>query len=255
MALDLRSWSMANQTTGEVITGQFEAENVVEGVSATWGSEAALNRETPVRQFLHGNSTTLSFQARLFARDSVFNTVKEDLDKIKEWCNKRNLNTGRPPVVTFWAGNGDLLIEATINSISNITYDTLTALGTLRGCSMTIELEQFTPFTLESGPAPETRYAYAKEREYPELMAAREYGDPMLGVIIRQRHPQRPLTQTGDTVKLPSLDAIKNLPRAPSSLALAGVTSRVDSPQKANRDATFERLNARRHWSAVILEG
>jgi len=250
---NLRAWHMLNVDTVEELEGQYEAEGITENVGAAYANVHGLNRQSAITQFLHGEVDTLSFDARLFAHDTFFSSVTDDLNTLKSWV-RRDDRVARPPIIVFWVGDASIYLECVITKISGITYDTQTVLGAVRGCSMNIELAQYVPFELESGPAPETRYHRTKSREYPELLAVREYGDPMLGVIIRHRHPQKLLFLPGDTAKLPSVDAIKNKPRVPQSNALKGLTSRKASDQRDTREDTFMALNARTYVSTLIPE-
>lgn len=255
-----RNWFLVNTDTGEEITGQFEAVGVTRNVKSNYSRKTALNRATPITQYLNGDADTLTFQGRIFRRDVLQGSgllgprPQDELQTLIAWT-KRDPNLGRPPIVILGVGDGDPIYGAffsVIDSISDIFYDSPVSTGAFRGATFTVDLSQYSEdFSVEPFAPPETRYARAKDGDYYELLAAEEYGQPLLGDIIRKRHPEKQIVQSGDVVKLPSLDAIRTIAIQPTSIALKGITSRRDSPQKTLREFHQERLN--RTVSSVIV--
>ena len=75
------------------------------------------------------------------------------------------------------------------------------------------------------------------------MLCWREYRKPILGDVIRKRHPQHAQIITGDVIKLPSIEAIQATPIVPSSVALSTAFGRKDTPQRALRIEWFDRRN------------
>lgn len=244
---------MINVDTGDEIEGQFEATGVSETVGYEIAETHALNHQNPVIQFLHGNSDTLNFQARLFQSDTFDGTPLEQLETLKEWTRKDE-SVRRPPIIVFWIGDGTIYQECLLTGLSGIQYGRPTSLGGIRDVTMTVNLVQFVPFDTKGEPPPETRFHKAKEGQYHELIAAREYGRPLFGDIIRKRNPRQQVVQQGDTVPLPSIEAIRSEPIAPTSIAMKTTTTKKDTPQNALRRKVLDRLN-RSQFSAVVPEG
>lgn len=255
---NLRAWHLINTDTAEVIDGDFEAEEVSRNITTTYGESTSLNRQQPITQFLHGNAEVVSFQARFFA-DSAFSSVTGKFEKLVSWA-KRDEELGRPPVVGFWIGDGDTAYGnffSVIESISDIKYDSPTATGAVRGVTCTITLRQFEEFDIAGVTArspPETRFHAVRDGEYMELIAEREYGRPLLGDVVRKRHPRLQQPNVGDIIKLPSLEAIRRVSVQPTSIALRGLTVRKDSPQRRLLEFHTARLN-RSMVSTSVPEG
>jgi hypothetical protein len=273
-----RSWKLLNFDSGEEIEGDFEAVGLTRNVSNNYTTKTALGRQHPVTQYLNGNLDTLSFEGRIRARD-VFETQGfraspanissfvqggppilkpgERLDLLVSWT-RVDPDLGRPPLVYFSLGEGDVGYGdslSIITSIDNIVYDTLTNNGELRGCVFTVNLQQYEDdYEIGTFEPPETRYARAKNGEYYELLCQREYGNPLLAIEILNRHPEQPIPQPGDIVRLPSFDAIRSAKLATRSIALSGIRSSAESPQKDLRQHYTDRLN-RQKKSLTVPKG
>ncbi len=262
-----RNWRITNRDTNEEVEGDFEAEGVTRQISSTYAESIALGAQDAITQFLHGNVDTLSFQATFFA-DSVLGRVglnlfggtksaRDKLDKLEEWT-KIDPRFSRPAVVLFSIGDGFIHQQSVIQSIGPINYGDLGAFGEVKQITCTINLRKFVKFDIASelaaGDPPESRFHRAKQGEYMELLAEREYGRPLIGDVIRKRHPKLQVLRVGDTVKLPSFEAIRSTPVAPDSVPLKGITKKKESPQTRLRDFHFERLN-RPYTSLVLPEG
>jgi len=158
----------------------------------------------------------------------------------------------RPPVLHFWVGDYTLKIDNCIlESLSGITYHDFRDDGSPREISFTVNLREYTEFSLLVEAGGETRYHRAKEHDYYERITEREYGDPMLGVVIRDRHPTKPNLEVGEVVKLPSAEVMRGIVPQQTSLALQTAFGRRDTAQKRLRDLVFDRLNLV-HTSHVI---
>jgi hypothetical protein len=249
---NFRAWNLINLDTGELLTGQFEPEETTEQISINYAQHTSLNRQKAILQFVNRASDTLTFNARLFARDIAFNSVEDDLGKLKEWCEIDSL-FGRPPILLFWVGDGHLTMEGcVIQSLSGITYGRPTFFGGVKDVSLTINLLKYDPFDLTEKGIFDTRYHRARERDYYEMLTYREYRNPLIGDVIRKRHPTQPNLQVGDIVKLPSQEGIRKERVQTTSLALKNAYSKKVTPQRTLRLDMFDRRN-RTKVSHIIL--
>ena len=245
-------WYLYNLDTDDKIEGQFPPEDTVQELSAAYAEESPLNRQHPIKQFLHGNSERVSFRGRLFAY-TMDQSLVRPLRMLQSWT-KRDKDLFRPPILHFWVGDSTLKIEqCVLEAISNIVYHDFRKDGSPRDISFTINLSEFVPFELIVEEGGDTRYHRARDRDYYEWLAQREYGDPMLGAAIRNDHPTQPLLEAGDVVKLPSASNMRKIVVKTQSLALRTAYGRKSTPQRDLRVAAFDRLN-RVHYSHVVPE-
>lgn len=277
----LTNWHMLNQDTSEELEGDFEAQDVTRNVSSAYIEHFALSRQSPITQYLHGNVKTLSFTGRFFADPAILSITglpfagpvpflpaaakapgnrfslrpSEKLAKLEAWTDV-DPELLRPPIVQFTIGNGELSQTSVIESISNIRYDRPLLTGEVRGVTFTVNLRHFVPFDMEtaSEPFPDTRYHHVTSGEYYELVAEREYGFPLLGDLVRKRHPRQAIVHEGNIVALPPVRAIQHTPITPQSIVLKNVTSDAESPQGQLKQVVLDRLNKTK-FSTVIPDG
>lgn len=234
-----RTWYIYNLDTDEKIQGQFVAENVVQNVGGTYAERWALSRQHAILQFVHGNSDVVSFQGRFFMTSELIvikNDPKKKIQQLIKWT-RRDSKLGRPPILSFWIGDAHLSVsECVLESLSNITYAPPSASGALRDVSFTATIKRWWPYdiTLGSEP-PETRYHHAKQSDYYEMLALREYANAMLGDVVRKRHPTKQDIETGDIIKLPSKEAIETVRITQTSEPLRTAFGPVLTAQKARR--------------------
>jgi hypothetical protein len=231
---------MNNDTTDE-IQGQFPVLGVTQEVGSTYGESFALNRKTPILQFLHGNSERISFEGRLYAETAVDDLYKH-IKLLLSWA-ERDEDLKRPPVLGFWVGNASLSLNCILESVSNIVYHSFRDDGSPRDITFTLNLREYVPYSLEIESGGETRYHRAKLHDYYEWLTQREYRDPMLGVYIRGQHPTKPSLAVGDVVKLPSIDSLRTVKVQPSSISLKTSFGRKDTVQRTLRILVQDRLN------------
>lgn len=238
----LRVWNLINYDTLETITAQFHAEELTQNVGSAYSEKFALNREHPVVQFLHGEVETVSFRGRLYAATFAEDVV-EILEKLKSWA-RRDDDLERPPVLGFWAGDSlsAYLVECTMG-LSNITFDRPTFQGGLRHVTFTVGLREYKSYSLEGDTVGNTRYHRAREFDYYESLAQLEYGDPMVGDVIRKLHPTKPNIQVGDVITLPTASKIRKTKTEPTSIPLETGFGRKDTPQRNLRLHMFEQRN------------
>jgi hypothetical protein len=241
--LKTTKWFLRNEDTGDVLEGQFAAEGVQLNIQNNYAQHTALNRSRAIIQYLNSANDTLSFQAQFFAETIVDTAmVERKFDMLKSMA-RRDPDLGRPPIVTFWVGNGFMEQQSVIDSIGGVTFAPPSVTGAVRQVYFTVNLLAYTEFSLKDNEIFETRYHRSRQRDYYELLAQREYGDPMMGDIIRKRHPTKPNLVPGAVVKLPSKEAIRSDRTQPTSTALKDGFGRKDTAQKRNRLDTFNRRN------------
>lgn len=205
-----RAWNLVRKDTGEILKGQFEAEEVSENLSASWTEKFTLNRQTGVLQFLHGDTNTVSFRSRFYnptVTGGEFPLFGGKIDKkwntLKTFIQRDDV-LQRPPTLIFTVGDGHVQRQVVIDSITGIVYDRVAAGGQFKGVTFTLNLREYTEFDIEQTEAVDTRYHHALQGDYYELLAEREYRAPDIGVWLRQQHPAQPNLQVGNVVKLPA---------------------------------------------------
>lgn len=236
------AWYMQNtEKPTEMIVGQFPAEGVTEKLENKYSVHSALNRQNPIIQFISGSADEVSFKAKFRPQHSFDKKPQQNLSKLKEWM-KMDKAKKRPPVVSFWIGDKHLNIsQCFVKNLSN-EYERPTGIGQLREVNVTVELIRYKPFTMSVTKALETRYHRAHIRDYYEMLCFREYGDPLLGDVIRKRHPNQPYLYLAATVKLPSIEAIRKESVEPKSVVLNSAFGNRATPQ---RMAVLEMLDKR----------
>jgi len=250
--LNTRKWSIRNEDTDETLQGQFSPQSLTQEVGNNWAQHTALNRANTIIQYLNSKADTLSFQGMFFTRDtSVSTLVQERIDKLISWA-RRDPDLGRPPIVTFWVGNGYITQQSVIEGISGIEWGEADILGHIRTVSFTVNMIQYIEFDFNATEVRETRYHKARDRDYFEFLTQREYGNPSMGDVIRKRHPELAVLTPGDTVKLPTFAAIRTDKVTQKSIALQGAFGRKDTPQRILKNAVFDRNN-RAYVSHVVV--
>lgn len=238
-----KTWFLENLDSGEVLQGQFEPNNSALDVTVYWAAQTALNRGNSILQFLNGGDDTINFEARLFKENGFSLSPEEKLSKLISWA-RIDPSVRRPPVLHFYVGDGHQSMNCVITGIGGISYGRPDAFGALRDVSFSVSLLRFVPFSLDDTGETDTRYARAKDRDYHELLAQQEYGNPMLGVVIQQAHPDQQNMKDGDVVKLPSIEGVRNKQIMPRSISLGTAFGRKDTAQRRNRIFFFDLRSA-----------
>lgn len=249
--LKTTKWFLRNEDNGNVLEGQFAPQGIQLGIKNNWAQHTALNRARAIVQYVNSENDTLSFQGMFFAETILDVNLVDERFKLLQSFARRDPDLGRPPIVTFWVGNAFLEQQSVIDSITGVTFDPPSITGDLRKVLFTVNLIQYTEFSLGDNEIFETRYHRSREREYMELLAQREYGDPMMGDIIRKRHPEKPSLTPGAVVKLPSREALRSERVEPKSVALKDAFGRKETAQRTNRIDLFNRRNVA-HYSHVV---
>lgn len=181
---------------GTRITGQFTAQQFTHNIGANVPEASGFGRSHPLVQWVGGAAETLSFQARLFSEHSEDFTATDKFELLKLMVKPHD-PLKRPPLARFYWGNaipGGM--KCMINSIGGVTYDEIRLDGSIRGLVLNITLKRHFPFRvirITTSPVERTPTHIVKDGETYEMIAYRRWGDPMLGVPLRQQNPRFPM--------------------------------------------------------------
>lgn len=239
---NFKAWFLHNLDTQEILEAQFEPEELTEEVGANWAQHTALNRGNAILQFLNGSNDTGSFKGTFYKQHAFDDTPLKKLQKLKSWA-RPNSSVRRPPVLLFHVGDGHVEMNAVITGITGIRYGRPDAFGGLREVEFNVQLLRFEPFSLDDTGETDTRYARAKDRDYYELLAQQEYGDPLIGDVIRKQHPDQAQLEDGDVVRLPSIEGVRGTRVEQTSIQLRTAFGRKDTPQRRLRLEFFDLRN------------
>lgn len=187
-------WVLTDLDRNEDVVGQFIPQDVTKQVGATIAHAPTLNQQYPILQWVGGEVEVVTFKARLWATDATDLTVEDRLERL-EGLVKPAKDLGRPPLCAFsWGFLGTLDIECLVKGLGGVTYDEVRDDGSLRGASLTVTLERYVApeLTVTDPSVPErfTRVRRARRGDTYEGIALDEYGDPSLGVLLRQLNPR-----------------------------------------------------------------
>jgi len=233
-----KTWWLKNLDSGEKLEGQYEAVNPTEEIGNTYAELWTLNRQHAIHQFVHGNTDQVQFDGRFFRTSELLDMGTDpqaDLDKLKSWARYDD-KLKRPPILMFWIGDAHLFYgKCFIEQIGSINYGSPTSSGKLRDVSFSVSLKRWVPYVLEEEEQGETRYHHAKRRDYYEALTQREYGNALMGDVIRKRQPNLPTIQVGDIVILPDYDKIRTTKVTQASVPLKTAFGAKDTPQRRLR--------------------
>lgn len=254
-ARKVHRWTLTNLDTNETLEGQFGPLDPREtpGPSA-YVEHNSLGSDKPITQYVMGAADSFSFGAHFFAMAEDDEAPATKIKVLKQWA-RRDDNLGRPPVVSFNLGeNAQLQFgPAVITSIGDLSYfDPPKHHGGIQAVTAQVTLRQYIPYSVESTPAPETRYHHVRLGDYYELIAYNEYRDPMLGDVIRARNPELLTLEVGDIVPLPSGEALRTASRKPRSLVFTTTLSSQETIQKINKREAFDR-HSDNYYSPIII--
>jgi len=196
LGLDPKLWVLTDLDRGDDIVGQFTPQDLSKTVAGSIAVGESVGLDRPILQWISGEVEEVSFRAKLWAADSEDFTVEDRLVRL-ETLVRRNSDLGRPPVCNFGLGSlATLRFDCLVRSIGGVTYDEVREDGTLRGVSLTITLLRYEEVdwvvTDPSVPQQFTRVRRARAGDTYETIARDEYGDALLGVLLRQLNPRVP---------------------------------------------------------------
>lgn len=193
----LESVDNSSLQEGKRITGQFPLQQGSHSISAEVPDASGFSRSHPLVQWVGGAAETFTFQARLFSEHSEDFTATDKFELLKLMCNKSHAPLNRPPLARFYWGNaipGGM--PCFVQSIGGVSYDEIRPDGSLRGVTLNISIKKYVPFqvTLATvSPTDRTPTHTVRDGETYEMIAHRRWGDPMLGIPLRQQNPRFPM--------------------------------------------------------------
>ena len=239
-------WVITNVDTGESFVGQFPLRA---GVTWSSGAEIAALRphssQDEIIQWAGGRGETVSFTATFYARNNDENQLVSDLYERLRGLAEKDPQLGRAPVCLFQFAKNFRSLFCLVESVEAVLGQA-TSTGFPRSIDASVTLRKYTTFrhaVLDpTRPVSDTRThtVSAAERSY-EAIAAREYGNPLLGDRLRKRHPQFPLAPApGDKLFLPRRSTIVGEAVAPEFHAFS--RNRADA-QEVVRNAIVARAS------------
>lgn len=217
--MDTNPQKSASLLVAREIVFQYEPQNVTESYGSAYSSSTGMNRANPLVQFSNGEQKTITFDARMWASDST-QTIEARIEDLKRAVDPDD-DLKRPPRYQFvWGSLIDALVV--VQSIGGIRYDRLRPDGTAIGCTLSINLMRVVEWDVElvaEDRVTDTFYAPTKSDDQWETIAVRQYGDALMGELLRRRNPSIPFpgAAPGTIVKLPRPETLRNEPISPSS--------------------------------------
>ena len=234
--------------------GQFTAQNFTEGGGdATLGETNSINKSAPNFQFLNNDGETVTFQSRFYATTS-FKNVKQQIELLRSF-KKRDPDLKRPPKFLFTFGT-EIQFTCFVRKI-DFNYDELRSDGSIRGVIANITLQKLDQ-TLQGTEAAATSLAsqikfaagvvagaagiisqvkskinipggslhtldrtrLVKQGDTFETIAQQEYGNAIVGDVLRRAQPEKANLKTGDEVILVDPTEINTIEVTPQAVAL-----------------------------------
>lgn len=225
--LNFRTWHLHNTDTGQTISGQFEAKDLKHTAGSRYNTHYVMGRSHPITQFISGELEVVSFLGTTYAEHILQNGV-EVPGKLHDWAQV-NIQLGRPPILEFWVGDGFLSIQCLLEPVEHAFYE-LREFGRSRGAVSRISLRRYDAYDLAQVSF-DTRYHRVGQFDYYEMLAWREYGNPMFGVFLAQDHRTVESFQIGTVVRLPSAPSFRRRRVSFVSEQFSGLDQPGDSPQ------------------------
>lgn len=232
---DRKGWALVAQDPGIKLEfkGDFISENMSERVGAILGQNSTVNKDKPNQQWLGGENEPFTFQSRIFASNS-FKNIKQQVETLKSF-SRRNRELRRAPIFLFTAGT-EIGFTCFVKGVL-FQYDELRSDGSLRGAVVSITLEKIEDTITESAAtslASQIKFAagiivgaagianqlgrvinipggslHTIDRRHKvvdgdtfESIANQEYGNALLGDILRRAQPELGDLKAGDEVLL-----------------------------------------------------
>lgn len=267
---EAKVWTLEGKDEGfkTRFQGQYIAQGMEESVGSVFGETISVGKQRSDFQWLHGEDEPFNFTARIFANSS-FNNIKQEIELLKSF-SRRDKVLKRSPRALFTTGT-EIGFMCFVKGVK-IQYDELRDDGSIRGCIVSISLQKiedtitenaatslrsqikFSAGQISAGAALFANSArglihipggslhtvgrrfLVKQGDTFESIAAMEYGNALLGDVLRRAQPQKEPITPSDEIILVERSDILTITVTPQSVALKN---------------TFENLALRREKLAV----
>lgn len=248
-----KTWKLTGIDAGfeKEFEGQFLAQDMEETVGAFLGETTTVNKGAPDFQWIRGEAEKFSFTTRLWASNS-FKNIKQQINLLKSFA-RRDPNLKRAPKFLFSAGT-EISFTCFVRGV-RFRYDELRIDGSLRGAVVDLELQVIEDKAVGNAAtslASQIKFAagivvgavgiaaqvkrlikipggslhtvgrtiVVKEGQTFETVAAIEYGNALLGDILRRAQPEIANLKAGDKINLVEPSEIIQIPITQQSIAL-----------------------------------
>ena len=223
------------------LTGQFHPEQLTEDTSTQFAISTVPMSTVPYVQWTGANIRRLTFSARMWnqrtpggALDSLGVKLPEnpiikgyyDVSKeIKRLRNAMKPDPGLNRPARFRFVYGDISMDVFIASLGGIRYTEVWPDGRVKGVTFELELIEApnpaSPKVTDPSILPhDSRHKPVVLGDTYESLAKRQYSNPLIGVLLRQRNKKAFVT-SGDIVRLPDKERFRNAELEPQSYALS----------------------------------
>lgn len=250
---DNKGWVLEGQDPGFTtkFQGQFISENMEETIGSVLGETKTVNQPRPDFQWLSGEAETFTFTTRIFASNS-FKNIKQQTELLKSFARRQD-QLKRAPRCLFTAGT-ELGFTCFVRGVK-FKYDELRSDGSLRGAIVDITLQKIEDTVTKDAAtslASQIKFAVGviagvagiastakkllnipggslhtidrnvevKQGQTFERIAQREYGNALLGDILRRAQPQLANLKAGDVVQLVEPTEIIQMTVTPQAVSL-----------------------------------
>lgn len=257
--------------------GQYIAQGMEENVGSVLGETTSVGKDKPNFQWLHGEGEDFNFTGRIFASSS-FNNIRQQIELLKSFA-RRSKELKRSPRARFTTGT-EIGFTCFVKGIK-LQYDELREDGSLRGCVVNISLlkiedtittnaatslrsqVKFSAGQIASGAALFSESARGlihipggsmhtigrkfnvKQGDTFESIAAKEYGNALLGDILRRAQPQKEPITPADQIILVDRSDILTISVTQQSVALKNTFE--------NLTLRKEKLAARNRKTVILV--
>jgi len=248
-----KNWALVEDEGKFTLFSQYPPQNYTENAGAKIPEVSTVNNQEPFPQWVGGEGETASFTARIYRPDPLDSgSVRKDIENLKK-ATKKDPKLFRAPIFTFSWGD-EISYKCFVVTVGGIQYDDITESGHIRGATFQVVLRKlekipqsgFTKFRDITGLTTglkalsddigsavsdlvdiiggslhkKGKTIRAKEGDTFESIAALEYGDALVGDILRRAQPEKSIMKAGDTIILVDDTEIFQIDVTPQSVAL-----------------------------------
>ncbi len=269
-----KSWSLQNKDNPSfTIQGQYAPLEYTENSGAKIQDVSTVNNKEPFPQWVGGEGDTSTFKARIFRPDPLdTGSVRKDVEALKK-ATKKDPKLFRAPLFRFQWGE-EIQFDCFVVTVGGVKYDEITDTGLIKGAEFQLVLRRIENIPQQGfsklsditglskglkavstflGDSPSLLISIfgaslhrkgktitTKEGDTFESIAQLEYGDPLVGDILRRAQPEKANLQPGDEVILVDNTEIFQIEVTPQSVAL-----RNNETARTVREAKFGERNRR----------